>query len=147
MKFVTDCNADLIDKIKTVATLQKQAISVYSMDDLVAQMSNVVKPAAGVMYEGARSVSPEGGKQANSTAEIVFSLFLLTEYSSFSKQVDVRTPAHEVLDGLREAIHGTRSPTGHFWKWQLEAPVKPNGKFAIWLQRWSCVVQLTPGTK
>ncbi len=144
MTFVTECSADLTARIRTVATLQKQTLTVMSMDSLVSQMANVVKPAAGVLYEGSRPVQSEGGKQATTSAEIVFSVFLLTESSAFSKQVDAMSPAHEVLDAVREAIHGARSPTGHFWKWQLEAPAKQSGSLTVWVQRWSCVVQLPP---
>lgn len=142
MKFVTKCSLDLLEKIKTVPSLENKTLNVLSVDSLVNQIAHVVKPAAGVLYEGARGVSAEGGRQVGVSGEIVFSVILVSETSVLTSQVDTMTPTHELLDAVRMAIQGTRSPTGHFWKWMLEAPAASKANVQVWIQRWSCPVVL-----
>ena len=144
MKFVTDCTADLVTKVKSVPALGQKTITVMSIDDLTTQLTSVAKPAAGILYEGARTIQDQGGKQIGVSGEIVFSILMLVETSVVSSKVDMRSPAHDMLDLVREAIHGTRGPTGHFWKWMLEAPAAQKGSLQVWVQRWSCPVQLPP---
>ena len=117
MKFATLCADDLADKIKTVQGLSQKTITVLSVEDLLAKIASVPKPAVGVLYEGARPLASEGGKQIAISAEVVYSVILVTETSVISPKVDTKAPAHETLDALREAIHGTQSPTGHKWRW------------------------------
>lgn len=144
MKFVTDCALDLTTKVKTVPTFGQKTITVMSIDDLVAQLSSVVKPAVGILYEGARSLQGEGGKQFGVSGEVVFSILMLAETSVISSRIETTNPAHDLLDSIRGSIHGTRSPTGHFWKWIMEAPATSKGSNQVWIQRWSCPIQLAP---
>lgn len=143
MKLATQCSDDLILKLKTVTVFGKKIITVLSAEDLITQMTSAPKPALGVLYEGARAV-PADNKQLGLSAEVVFSILLLSETSAMSSRVDVATPTHELLDQVRNSIQGTRSPTGHYWKFQLEAAAKPTGPLSVWVQRWSCPVQLPP---
>jgi len=144
MKFVTLCAEDLATKLKTVLTLEKKTLTVYSLDDLVSILGNTVKPAVGIMYEGTRRNDAGGGKQVGVSMEIVFSLLLITETSVISPRIDAMSPAHDTLDLMREAIHGSRSPTGHFWSFQVEAPASQKGNVTVWVQRWACPVQVPP---
>lgn len=145
MKFVTDCSADLSAKVKTVPTLGQKTITVMSIEDLTTQLASVTKPAVGILYEGARTVQDPNGKQVGVSGEIVFSILMLAETSVVSAKVDMISPSHDMLDKIRGAIHGTRSPTGHFWRWVMEAPAAQKGSLQVWVQRWSCPIQLPPG--
>lgn len=144
MKFVTDCTADLTAKVKSVKALNQKTITVLSVDDLTAQLLNVVKPAAGILYEGARPAPADGGKQITVSVEVVYSILLLCETSVVSSKIDSVSPAHALLDAVRGEIHGSRSPTGHLWKWVMEAPAAQKGSLQVWVQRWSCHAQLPP---
>jgi len=144
MKLVTDCTADLTDKVKTIISLEKKTITVYSLDDLVQTLNGVVKPALGVLYEGTRRNDAGGGRQMGISMEVVFSLLLITETSVLNSRIDATSPAHDLLDQMRATIHGTRSPTGHFWSFQVEAPASQKGNVTVWVQRWSCAMQLPP---
>lgn len=144
MKFVTDCTEDLASKVRSVPTLGQKTIVVMSVDDLTSTLASVTKPAAGILYEGARTVQVQDGKQVGVSAEIVFSILMLAETSVVSQKVNMISPAHDMLDKVRGAIHGTRSPTGHFWRWVMEAPAAQKGSLQVWVQRWSCPVQLPP---
>jgi hypothetical protein len=144
MKFVIDSADDLAAKCRSVPTLGNKTITVISIDDLIAQMTSAVKPAVGILYEGARSVNTDGSKQLGVTGEIVFSLLLLSETSTLSIIPNFISPAHDLLDTIRGAIHGTRAPSGHYWKWVMEAPAAQKGSLQVWVQRWTCNVQLPP---
>jgi len=144
MNYVSPCALDLEAKVRSVAALTGKTVKVLSVDDLVASMTTAVKPVAGVLYEGSRPAASDAGKQVVISAEVVFSILLLCETSVVSKQVDMTTVAHKLLDSIRTAIHGTRSPTGHAWKWQLEAPAAQKGTSQLWVQRWTTAAQLVP---
>lgn len=144
MKFVTDLEADLITKIKTVAALSSKTLSVYSAEELVERVNAVPKPAMGVMYEGSRNTGSGGGRQFGSNVECVFSLILIAETSVLTSKVDAKGPVHEVLDAVRTAIHGTKSPKGNYWEFVVEAQASQKGAQTIWVQRWQTSVNIPP---
>lgn len=146
MKFAEPLNDDLTTKVKSISTFAKKTITVYSVDDLIEQLANIAKPAVGIMYEGARRVESEGGKQVGVSGEAVFTILLATEVSivSATTRTQARTQAHELLDSIREAIQGKRAPNGHFYAWALEAQAAQKGNISVWLQRWTCPIQLPP---
>jgi hypothetical protein len=148
MKYAVPFNADLTTKVKTITAFSKKVITVYDVDDMIEQLKHVPKPAVGILYEGARRVPNEGGKQVGVSGEAVFSIMLAAEVSIIAPGVATvaRTEVHELLDDLREAIQGTRAPNSHFWAWQLEAQAAKKGNVAVWLQRWSAPIQLPPRT-
>ncbi len=144
MKPMLDCLADLTSKVQEVGQIGGRTMFTTSLESIIAGTSNMPKPAVGFMYEGARAIESEGGKQIGVSAEMVFSILLVLEQQVLNLKKDNNPLAHELLDLLRLQIHGTRSPTGHFWSWKLEAPVAVKGTTGIWLQRWSVPLQVTP---
>lgn len=147
MSFAISCTDDLIAKLSGIELLDKKTLTVYSMEDLLETLANVRKPAVGVLYEGARKVQAAGASQIGVSGEAVFSLLMVYETSVMSKRVDAKSPAHDLLDQMRGEIHGSRSPTGHFWSWVLEAPASQKANVTVWLQRWSTPVQLSPSKR
>jgi hypothetical protein len=145
MGHVEACILDLHSRANQVGRFKKEVL-VTSIDDFVAKLSaGGSKPAIGIMYEGARPIASAGGSQINVSAEFVFSVMVALETPTVHLNAD-RTPlAHSLLDDVRYRIHGGLSPTGHKWKWVVEAPVAVKGVLGIWLQRWSVVGQLPPG--
>ena len=148
MKFAEPINDDLIARVQTISLFAKKTITVYSVDDMLEQLKSIPKPAVGVMYEGARRVQNEGGKQVGVSGEAVFTILLATEVSiiAASTRTQARTQAHELLDSIRQAIQGARAPNQHFYSWALEAQAAMKGNVAVWLQRWTIPVQLPPRT-
>lgn len=138
----TDLANDLKNKAATVPDFTKKVAIVYSIDDLFDHMKTA-RPGVGVLYEGARSVG-QHNERAGVSGEAVFSLIMLCETSVMSNLVDTKTKAHQLLDALRYAIQGTRSPAMAPWKWVLEAPAAQKHASTIWLQRWTTPVQSTP---
>lgn len=113
------------------------AQSVDTIDQVIARLGGkmIARPAIGILYEGARSIDATGGRSVGGSAELVFSLCLLTESNTLAPTE--RAPeASAILDALRKAIQGKVSPTGHKWAWVLEAPAAEKGNLLMWIQRW-----------
>lgn len=148
MRLATDLIQDLASKVKDLPWVAGRCVSAMSLDDLHARVAHLPKPAIGILYEGARALpSPGGSASLGVSGEIVFSILLLVDGATLAKVIDVATPAHGYLDDMRAAIHGGRAPTGNFWKWVIEAPATVKGTQAVWLQRWSTPIQLTPSQR
>jgi hypothetical protein len=154
MNFANDLTNDLKAKIGAVPVgtpddrLFKPVV-VYSVDDLFVAIKNL-RPAVGIVYEGARAVPSgvsdprRGTDMIGVSGEAVFGVLLVTETSVLSQLPDTMTNSHVLLDALRRAIQGTRSPNNHRWKWVVEAPAVNKNSATVWVQRYSCPVQLLP---
>lgn len=141
---VESCTLDLSARIIDTGRFKKDML-VTSIDDFIAKINSAPKPAVGVLYEGARPLQAGGGgREINVSAEFVFSLMVALEQPSVSLSANKAPIAHSLLDDLRGKIHGSQAPTGHKWKWVVEAPVAVKGVVGVWLQRWSVVGQLPP---
>jgi hypothetical protein len=117
---------------------------VYGVDDLMAAIKNL-RPAVGILYEGARSLpQAQGSERIGISGEAVFSLILVAEATVLSQAAEIKAPAHVHLDNLRQAIQGTRAVHGHKWRWVLEAPAAQKNAAAVWVQRWAVPVQVVP---
>jgi hypothetical protein len=57
---------------------------------------------------------------------------------------DTKVPIMNLLDSVRFAMLGTRSVTGHFYEFLLEAPAESKKGLIFWAQRWQVPIQLTP---
>lgn len=146
-----DCSRDLIDRIKSksISSLLidgggQKVVAVNTIDQVLAQLGSALikRPAIGVMYEGGRS---KDGQQIGLNAELVYSLFVLTEKNVLAPDLsDVATETQIILDATRAAIQGEKSPTGHKWVWVLEAPAAAKGNLLVWVQRWSTGTNQNP---
>lgn len=141
LNFATECPQSLIEAVQSIAVIGKKVISVYSMDDLIKKFNTAITlPAAGVLYEGTRSV--DASEQKGISCEIVCSILLLGENTRAVPGVESRDMSLVLLDTVRRKILGTKSPTGHFWKFVLEAPAATVKGQVVWLQRWRTPVQI-----
>lgn len=156
MNFVNDLTNDLRDKIKAVPAGSSDGrllspVVVYGVEDLFTAIKNL-RPAVGIVYEGARSISSgasdprRASDMVGISGEVVFSLLLIAESSVLSQLPDTMTGAHTLLDSVRKAVQGTRTPNMHKWKWVLEAPAASKNNATVWVQRYSCPVQLIPAS-
>lgn len=118
---------------------------VYSEEELLNKQKGVIFPCVGVVYDGMRSVPPAGGGSpggtAASSAEISCT-FLALFRSSPQADVDPKDSIVAQVDRLRSTIMGVRSPTGHFWRFQVEASIPGKSGVLCYLQRWATAVQL-----
>lgn len=140
----TQCVNDLIDKMKSVDVFRNKVIYAYTQDDLYDMATQLNFPCAGILYEGIRSVPDSESKNVAKglSAELNCTLLLLVSGKSIGN-ADYKVTATEILDQFRDAIKGTRSPAGNYWKFIIESAVEARKDSYAYAQRWSTPVLLT----
>lgn len=157
---VPECSAQLVQLIKdaqipVLLTVQpadgelpnwsrQKVVAIDVAEQMMERLGSslVRRPAIGVMYEGGRAT---GTQQIGLTAELVFSLFILTEQNVIAPELlHVTTDTQVLIDAVKAAIQGVKSPTGHKWSWVLEAPAAKKGALLLWVQRWKTACVLNP---
>ena len=95
----------------------------------------------GVLYEGLRGLpSPGGTSHLGLSAEVVFSIIVATRTQQLVN-ADIKHPTLNLLDSIRNLFFDQISPTGHKYKFMVEAATVVNGS-VMWVQRWALPVQL-----
>lgn len=138
---VEDSEEILKTLLQSIPLVRDKVITgVLSEEEFLKQMA-VVPLVVGVVYEGMRAFSGDKDVQAKGyTTEMMF--VVLVSIATGSGMIN-GTPAlptlRLVLDQIRGALKNTRSGTGHFWKFQLEAQVEERNGRAMWVQRWTTI--------
>lgn len=137
------CMQDLYAKVNNVPDLSGKVIVTSSLDDLIDKLSKVAPPAAGVIYEGMRSIGDQGATSKLGLAtELVCSVVLFHRPGKLYN-ADTITPSVTLLDSMRDGIKQQRSPTGHFWRFVVEAAAVERHGVLIYVQRWATPAILT----
>lgn len=139
---VTACIDHLESLIRAVPEVHGRVFHVYSEEELMEKTKALIFPSVGLVYGGMRSVPTTGGsRDLGLSAELTASLILA--FKTSNAKSDPRDTAVSLLDKFRVAIHGQRSPSGHFWKFTMESALQGDSGVLYYFQRWSCPVQLT----
>lgn len=144
----TKCVADLSAHLQQLIAAGK-VFHVYSENELMDKTKGIAFPAVGVVYEGMRAVNEGAAGEARVShklgvsAELVAAVMIIQRPDNIST-ANTKTPSMNLLDDIRQEIMGSRSPSGHFWKFIVEASANEKNGVVIWLQRWSTPVQLVP---
>ncbi len=138
------CIADVTTVLQSIASLKGKVVNVYSEDELIDSTTLITYPAVGVVYEGMRSVEEMGStNKVGNSCELVVSIILIDTYTK-TTQTAAKKQAAPILDKVRELMMANtrRSPTGHKWRFVVEAAATPKQGVVLWVQRWSTPVQL-----
>lgn len=137
------CIEDIEARVASLAALKGRVFHVYSEEELVERTKGVSFPCAGVVYDGMMA-SEESGSTAKmgGSAELVVTVMLFFRQSTIAK-TDPKGTTVAMLDEIRSKILTTRSPSGHFWKFKVEAAVEGKQGLLTYVQRWATPVQLT----
>lgn len=137
----TLCVQDLSNKLKTIAAVNS-AYHVYSEKELLDKTKGLPTLSThvntGVLYEGMKnnqSVAAKGSATSVVSTEMVVSVLVVAKPDSIYGSG--KSGIAEPLDAIRNAIKRTKSPTGHPWIFQVEAPAVLNADTVVWVQRWS----------
>lgn len=140
-----DVLAELQVLVQSIAALKNKMVFVYDENDAADKLKGITFPGVAIVYDGLRAVS-EGGQASakiGASCEMVISLIIVmqpeTKFNADAKSIVV-----DLLQQLRNIICGTRSVTGHFYHFVVEAPAKIEGGMAFWVQRWSVPLQIKP---
>ena len=137
-----DCMDDLEAKVQLIAEFRNKTFSVYSEEELIEKTKGIGYPCIGVIYNGITSQVEVGSTQkVGGSGEIIISLLVMIRQNTIAK-ADPKEQIIGKLDQIRSKIMGTKSPTGHFWKFQMEIPVVGKSGLLAYLQRWATPVQL-----
>lgn len=139
------CVEDLQDKLEALLKAGKKMFWVYSEADLMNTAKGLSFPATGVVYEGMRAVQ-EGDKPSmrrGASTEIICVVALIVN-PDMKASATIKTQAASLLDDFRGALLGTTSPTGHLWRFVVEAQAQEKDGTVVWIQRWSTPAQITP---
>lgn len=140
MNTAQKCVDNLIEVLQSIAKLNGKVIQVYTQEELMDKTKQLTLPAAGVIYEGMRSVQKgETGAaiQMGMATEIILSIVVIETNANVHGSAGTKALSTELLDTLRHKIARTRSPTNHFWKFVVEAPAVPKSGVVVWMQRWT----------
>lgn len=136
----TLCVDDVEARLKTLKSMKSRVFHMYSESELLDETKGLVYPCMGVVYDGMRAVG-DGGKQGIS-AEIVVTIMVLFRGSVLSKE-DPKDTIVALLDDSRALFRNSpRSPSGHFWKFQVESAIDSKKGVLTYIQRWATPVQL-----
>lgn len=144
----TKCVTDLKNHLTQLIAAGK-VFHVYSEEELMDKTKGLAFPAVGVVYEGMRAVNDGASGDARAShklgvsCELIAAIMLIQRPDTISS-TDMKTPTLAMLDDIRQEIMGSKSPSGHFWKFVVEASAQEKHGVVIWLQRWSTPVQLVP---
>ncbi len=136
------CVDDLESKVQLVAEFKTRTFTVYSEDELIEKTKGIGYPCVGIIYNGITSQPEVGATQKiGGSGEIIVSLLVMFRQNTIAK-VDPKEQIIGKLDQIRSKIMCTKSPTGHFWKFQMEIPVVGKSGLLAYVQRWATPVQL-----
>lgn len=139
------CIVDVQDAVKSVAAFTgKTVFNVYDIDELVASAATLPVTGVGVVYEGMRSV-PEINRESNRqglSAEMIVAVVLAYKPEPIGPSSQ-RITAVDTLDAIRDVMRARRSPSGHLWRFYIEAAAAKRGDRVIWIQRWATPCILT----
>ena len=137
---VNQCVLDLKSKILSseAVNIDGKTLYIYDQDDIMNLKKELVPPFVGIVYVGMREVDTKASGQGT---ELVIDLFVMGA-DCVDKSEDMAGQTTLLLDHIRNAIKCTRSPSGHYWIFRLEAPVE-RGDDLLYMQRWSCRAMLT----
>lgn len=139
----TKCIDDVEARLKTLTSMQNKVFHVYSEDELLDETKGLVFPCLGVVYDGMRA-GPETGSTSKQGISGVLTVTILMFFrSDVHATQDPKDTAAALLDQCRALFRANpRSPSGHYWQFNLESPVGGKKGVLTYVQRWSTPVQL-----
>ena len=144
--FARLCINDLTARLKKSNLVQNKVYTVYDQDHLMDTSKKIVYPCIGVLYEGTRA-TPNDQNQASHrvgiSAEAVFAVTLMTTPDLTGSDKNYMA-AVDLLDDLRALVLDSKGPTGHYWRFVVEAAAQESNGVVSWVQRWTIPVQIVP---
>ncbi len=143
------CIKDIMERIQALDLFQDKLFYVYDQEVFLESSEELQYPCAGVIWEGIYSKNKPGDMGKSSFVSVAVVL-LAGERTLDATQKEDKTAITLILDKVRKAILGQRSPTGHKWEFALESPhdlikgsgmdknERPNG--LGYYQRWTASV-------
>ncbi len=137
-----NCIEDIAARVSSIPTLKGRVFHVYSEEELVERTKGVSFPCAGVVYDGMMAIDEAGSTaKIGGSAELLVSVMIFFRQNTVAK-TDPKATTVALMDEIRGRILATKSPSGHFWKFRIEAAVEGKQGLLTYVQRWATPVQL-----
>lgn len=137
-----NCTDDVVSKVESVTGLKGRVFTVFSEEELIERTKGLGFPCVGVVYDGMRAISEPGSThKIGGSAELVISVIVFFKQETRAQR-DVKAEALQYLDSIRSTLLKSKAPSGHFWKFQVEASIDGKTGVLAYLQRWAAPVQL-----
>lgn len=124
--FVTACNQDLQAKLEEVASFRDSIVTVFSESDFRVKAKMLKTPFAGIMYGGLRRASGDlTGKGFAGELNMAVLVGVSTDTDSWG-----------LLTKIRRKVLGSKSATGHTWRFKSESYIGDNNGISYFIQMW-----------
>lgn len=141
---VLDCVNALQAVLESIDGLNNKVLFAYNEDDFLDKIKGIRNyPGAGIIYEGIHSMpeqTPSG--RVGVSGQLVVSIVLIETGDTLRSTNQAKTVLLGMLDTIRNNLVATKSPTGHFWRFLVEAQAVLKSGMCFWLQRYSTPIQV-----
>jgi hypothetical protein len=149
INLATECVNHMVGLLRAVPGYTQKVYHVATEQELVDRFKTLNDSVIGVLYEGLRpTAGNEGGRPGSSgggggtSSDLNLAVIMFFRNETMGS-TDYKLKYLTEVDTLRRALLRQRAPSGHFWRFMVEAYVAgKDGRLAI-IQRWSTTVQLT----
>lgn len=137
------CVDHLMELVKSsLPTGQGDTVYVYDEEIFTDATKELEYPAVGVIYTGTQGKQSAPGR--GMSAEMQFVLIFMFEEARFDKSGRAdKSKATNLLRSIRNTVKSERSPSGHMWRFLMEAPRGTVDKHMVYYQKWALDVILT----
>lgn len=134
MSTVAKCIDDLKLVASSIPSTKGITELVYSEKELLELSRLAEPPFIGVVYEGIFPTDDFSNQSlSNSVSMVIIVAYPEQGVKDGDKQ---KLDALTTLEELRSCLRTRKSPTGHFWRFKVEAPAKLEKGNLVWIQRW-----------
>jgi hypothetical protein len=147
MTKVIDVINAVVATLQGIQQLSGKVVFAYDEQDFTNRIVGLKNfPGAGVVYEGIHSIGDPGpSARVGISGEMVFSIVLIDHGPNIRMTDQNKHVALNLLQSIRETIVATKSPTGHYYRFLVEAPALLKDGAVYWVSRWSTPFQTRPG--
>ncbi len=137
---------DVYNRVQSIAVLTNRVLRVFDPNDAMDKLKGLQSyPGVGIIYEGTRSVDEhQPSAKIGVMGDMVISIVVLNTPNTMIN-ADTKTPTINLLNLIRQSLLGQKGPSGHFYRFIVEAAAVESKGAVIWVQRWSIPVALVQG--
>ena len=141
---VVECINDIIEAVQSVAEFEQRVATVFDEEDAMNQLKGLARwPAAVVQYEGMKAVEGQQAGNWPNAATLIMSILVVNQGQRLIK-TDTKVSTLLLLTQLRKTLLGRTAPSGHKWKFVVEAAASEKNGLIFWVQRWQCNLVFQP---
>lgn len=122
-------DAEILALAKAVPAFKNHGYSVMGVEDFDEKRGREALPVVGVAWDGAEPAPKDQNPNVASMStratvmQLTWTVIIAIEYRHNGQAGATRVAAHDLLDGLRQAISGFKGVNTRPWIWAGEGPI------------------------